>query len=171
MFDRSHMQQAKQKTMVEIETVAGKIMIGEIFLAQGQRLADALNDTRGFLPVESVDGVVFNIAKSTIAMARAVAEPPKAVTDPYAILRVQRGASFQEVREAWMKRVKACHPDRLESLDLEEEIIYEARRVTQRLNNAYDTVVQDLKDAAAEKLRAEKQEAREAQKSQFGEAS
>ena len=156
MFDRGHIQKAKLRTMVQIETMAGKSFVGEVFVAQGERLADVLNDSRGFLPLLMADGQVSNIAKSTVAMASVVAEQPQERTDPYKYLRIQRGASFQEVRSAWMKRLKACHPDLLASMDLDEEIIYTARRVSQKLNDAYDAIVSELKVIAAKKAREQK---------------
>lgn len=149
MFDKhssnSSPRKAKLKTMVELVLTDGRVMTGEVFLAQGERLIDILNDGRGFLPLELVDGEVMAIAKSMVATGKAICREPAKRRSPHAVLRVPPGASMHEVRDAWRQRIKACHPDRIAAMNLDETIEYAARKTCQQINAAYDEIVTEHK--------------------------
>jgi DnaJ-like protein/uncharacterized protein DUF6812 len=146
MFDKSHIKHTKSKALVQIRTSTGRSVVGEVFLAQGERLVDLLNDTRHFLPLMQVDGTVKVVSKSSISEASIIAKEPDEKRNPYAVLKVQRGASAAEIKAAWMKRLKMTHPDRLAALDMDEDVQYAARRACQKVNQAYDEIMRDLRD-------------------------
>jgi len=150
MYQRLHSKehkQSKHKALVQIVTGNGRSVVGEIFLGQDERLVDMLNDSRHFLPVEQGPGEVKIISKSAISEAKLLATEPEDKRNPYAILRIQRGASMQEVKSAWMKRIKMSHPDRLAALDMDEHVQYAARIACQKVNQAYDEIMRELRDA------------------------
>lgn len=145
MFESAQVKRSRERVEVSITLANGDQVDGIMFLLVGERLSDLLNDARQFLPVETPAGARI-ISKTQIADVRSF-EPieEETTTDPYEILRVQKDTSGQELRAAWMKRVKACHPDRLAALNLDPEIIQAARRVSQRINAAYDTILRHRK--------------------------
>ena len=148
MFEKTHAKRGKARLMVRLCLTSGEEVEGEVFAGQGERLADILNDERAFLPVAMGERVEV-LAKASIARASLIAAAPTEASCPYGVLRLPRGASDAEVRAAWMKGLKACHPDRLAALDLSEEVIYAARRAAQAINGAYEAIRAERRAASA----------------------
>jgi DnaJ-domain-containing protein 1 len=148
VFEKTEIRPAKFRIGVAITLTDGSTVAGDVFVVKGQRLTDLLNDDRAFVPVDLGSGEVSVVAKSTIASARTAGDVTADNDDPYAVLRVDPRAPNEEVRAAWMTRVKACHPDRLVALDLDPEIVQAARKVSQRINAAYDSIVRSRRGAA-----------------------
>lgn len=149
MFEKTEVRRNRQRVDVSMRLSNGDAVEGEIFVAAGERVSDLFNDERAFLPVATPAGTVI-VAKTQIAEVR-IAEPVPEDNelDPYGTLRIEPTASDQEIRTAWMKRVKTCHPDRLAALELDPEIIQTARKVSQRINAAYDRIVRERKARSA----------------------
>lgn len=143
MFEKTEVRRSKAKIMLRLCLNDGATVEGDVFVLNGQRIQDLLNDDRAFLPVDEGGGIVTMVAKTAIARASAIGEAKPVDGDPYAILRIEKTASNAEVREAWMKRLKTAHPDRLIALSLDAEILDAARRASQRINAAYDTIVRE----------------------------
>jgi curved DNA-binding protein CbpA len=57
--------------------------------------------------------------------------------DPYAILGLQRGASFDETRSAYHGLAKTYHPDRYATAELPTEVISYLAGMARRVNAAY----------------------------------
>ncbi|WOI53973.1 hypothetical protein [Parvularcula sp. LCG005] len=148
MFEKTEIRRSKKKLMVRLTLANGDIVDGDIFVARDERLTDLLNDDRAFIPVEMTEGRVMALAKSTITSAAIVAEQAPLSDEPHKILRVEPAASDAEVRQAWMARLKACHPDRLAALGLDDEIVVTARRVAQEINAAYDDIMSERRARA-----------------------
>ena len=145
MFETTQLRRTREKIEASIRLSNGDTIEGFLFLAKQERVSDLLNDDRAFLPVETGHDTVV-ISKAQIAEVRIhETHDESGVTDPYEMLRVEPTASDAEVRSAWMARVKSCHPDRLASLNLDPEIVQSARRVSQRINAAYDQVIRQRK--------------------------
>ena len=147
MFEKTAIKQGKARLMVRLCLTDGAKVEGEVWCAQGERLADVLNDARAFLPIGQGDEVRC-IAKSVIATAEPLGGVPREAKDPYDVLRIEPTASDEEVRAAWMTRMKASHPDRLASLGLDDAVIYAARQACQRINAAHDEVMRTRRAAA-----------------------
>ena len=148
MFEKSLSRQAKAKMLAQFTLAGNKIVEGQLDVPVGDTLADILNNGQPFVELELLEEKRL-IAKNAIMDAREIMREPARRIDPYRILRIQRGASFEEVREAWKKRMKSCHPDRIAALGVDEEIEFAARRATQKINTAYDEIVTELKEQAA----------------------
>lgn len=147
MFEKTKL--GETRIMIRLCLVEGRDVEGEVLVGRGDGLAELLNDERAFLPVETPDAGLNMIAKSAIRSASVVARAPIEATDPYALLRVERTATDTEVREAWMERLKATHPDRLAALRLDDAVIYEARKACVRVNAAYDRICAHRQAVAA----------------------
>ena len=65
---------------------------------------------------------------------------PDAMADPYAILGLEPGATYDEARAAWKAAVRECHPDRLAARGLPEEAVGMAERRLVDLNRAWDEI-------------------------------
>ena len=142
-----------------------KPVAATMFTSLGERASDLLNDSRAFLPVRLGSGETIIVAKTQIASIMEneggeesaksklhgedfSGEPKlqdKALKtfDAYATLRVTPAASNDEIRTAYKARMKAVHPDRLASLDLDEEIAKAAVLATQKVNYAYQKIMRD----------------------------
>ena len=149
MFEKHVTRPTKHRIEVRLCLTDGRAVEGALFLSQGERLSDLLNDTRAFLPVETSAGTEF-VGKAMIgtALARGEAWAEAGAGCPYAVLRVEPHCTDAELRAAWMKRMKASHPDRLASLGLDEAIVTAARKACQRINAAYDEAVRTRRAAA-----------------------
>lgn len=83
---------------------------------------------------------------------------PRRAFDAYAMLRVRRGASAEEIKKAYKTRIKAVHPDIIASLDLDEDVVRAMHLTAQRINQAYDRIMRELdraEESAAENLDSE----------------
>ncbi|WP_031552340.1 J domain-containing protein [Parvularcula oceani] len=149
MFEKTTIRHSKKRLMVRLCLNGGREVEGEVFVAPEERLVDLLNDARAFVPLETAEGEVMSVAKTAIESAQLIQEAPSEARDPYALLRIERTAPDDEIRRAWMNRLKACHPDRLAALNLDEEVVYAARKTAQRINAAYDEVMRHRRGGAA----------------------
>lgn len=68
-------------------------------------------------------------------------------TDPYRVLGIERGKSFEEVRKHYRKLVSHNHPDRLIARGLPEEFIRIATTRIAAINAAYELIERGLKHA------------------------
>ena len=64
--------------------------------------------------------------------------------DPYEILQLPKNASFDEVKKKYRELVKKYHPDILMGRGESEEIIEKSTRKLQEINEAYETIKQNL---------------------------
>ena len=73
---------------------------------------------------------------------------PDAMADPYAILGLEPGATYEEARAAWKAAVRDCHPDRVIARGLPEEAIAVAERRMRDLNLAWEEISANRASAA-----------------------
>lgn len=71
------------------------------------------------------------------------ASPP--AEDPYQVLGIRRGASFEEIRTRWKQLVRETHPDSLASRGEAAAVIAAASDRVARINAAYDDLKRDRK--------------------------
>lgn len=170
----------KDAAPVTIRTVGEDAFDGEVYVAIGHRLVDLLNDERAFIPVRREDGDTMILAKSQIVsivehaavnenaangreddveagakeeIRKQAASTEKAngrKFDPYALLKIDRTASIDEIRAAYKSRIKMVHPDSVAALGLDDDLADAALRATQKLNYAYQKIIRDREGAAAE---------------------
>lgn len=118
------------------------------------RLGDALNNADQFLDALTVGGQQIYISKSSIRSVRSAALPKTDQLDldgrgqlmpgfdPYAVLKVQKGASADEIKQAYHKMARLYHPDRIASYELPEEVKDYVRGMLVRINLAFEQISQ-----------------------------
>jgi DnaJ like chaperone protein len=80
---------------------------------------------------------IFGLSSERFERARAAALGG-AECEPCIVLGVDPLATDEQIREAWLRQVKANHPDRLMAQGLPEEAIKVATRKLALINDAYD---------------------------------
>lgn len=137
---------SKQKVRVDLQLQDGSVLDGFVFCSQGERVSDVLNDAREFIPFETHTNDIMMLRKSVIAsiLAREVDKKKKSSSDPYAILGVSKDADRNDVKHAYHEKVRLYHPDKLNSLDLPDDMTIYANDMLARINSAYDLINRKL---------------------------
>ena len=116
------------------------------------KLGDALNNGDVFIDALSASGQQLFIAKTSIRSVRS-ADVPKtdqldsdarapgtASFDPYAVLKVERDASADDIKQAYHRMARLYHPDRIASYELPEEVKDYVRSMLVRINLAFEQI-------------------------------
>ena len=80
---------------------------------------------------------IFGLASSRFERARAAALGVMEC-EPCVVLGIDPLATDEQIREAWLRQVRANHPDKLVAQGLPEEAIAMANRKLALINDAYD---------------------------------
>ncbi len=138
MYESEH-RVSKVRLEVEFELNDGARLLGSLFMLQMQRISDLLNDTREFLPVQTPEGLIVHLRKSTIARVTQLdqAVETDAATDPYVILGVSPRIGDEDLRRTYHDLCAQHHPDKLVSLGLAAEYIDLANSRIVRVIDAY----------------------------------
>ncbi len=133
---------SKWKIEVRVELDDGARLLGFLFVKPMQRLSDLLNDQRSFLPMQTADGLIVQLAKSTIAKVVQLDQTAEAesITDPYDILGVSRRVSDEKLKESYHALCNEYHPDKLVSMGVAPEFIDLANSRITRIIDAYRRV-------------------------------
>ena len=133
---------SKLKIEAHVELANGTQLLGFLFITPMQRLSDLLTDARPFLPMQTVDGLIVQIAKSTIAKVVQLDQKAEAaaITDPYDILGVSPRIGDQELKESYHALCTEYHPDKLLSIGVAPEFVDLAKSRITRIIDAYRRV-------------------------------
>ncbi len=146
---------------VELVLIDGSRMKGIILLSRDKTLREFFNvGTEAFFDFDCKrDGPVV-LAKASVrqlrpedakkkddqfkidALAARHAELEKA--DPYRLLGVVSGCDHDTLRQAYIAKARAYHPDRFTDSDLPPEVMHYLNAMARRINSAYE----DLDEAA-----------------------
>lgn len=130
----------------------GAVLTVSVRLPLSNRLGDALNNGDAFLDVQTPSGQQQFIAKAAIRSVRSAnvprvdqldvegRAPGTASFDPYAVLKVAKDASPEDIRHAYHRMAKLYHPDRIASFDLPEEVMDYVRAMLVRINLAFEQI-------------------------------
>ena len=113
---------------------------------------DALNDSRTFLPIETMDGNIVALAKTEIKQVVLPATFSAAYrgTDPYLILGVREGVSKEKLKQAYHQLCMDSHPDRIKGFGLGADFQELASQNMVRINDAYTKILHTMKSAESE---------------------
>ncbi len=151
MFERNRVDNVDQGYVsVELVLNGGQILVGKAVIAAGRTIIDFLNNTAAFVEFEPYDGDKTFLAKSNIRSVR-VLQVPKGTNlagrlrdldgfDPWQILNLQRGTTWEETRIAYHRLAKIYHPDRYATAELPEEVKTYLSGMARRVNAAYSAL-------------------------------
>ena len=88
-------------------------------------------------PISPRSRSIFGLSSARFERAKAAALGV-VECEPCTILGIDPLATDEQIREAWLRQVKANHPDRLMAQGLPEEAIAMANRKLALINDAYD---------------------------------
>ncbi len=133
---------SKWKIEVRVELDDGMRLLGFLFVKPMQRLSDLLNDQRSFVPMQTMDGLIVQLAKSTIAKVVQLDQKAEAaaITDPYDILGVSPRVSDEKLKKSYHALCTEYHPDKLLSVGVAPEFIDLANSRITRIIDAYRRV-------------------------------
>jgi len=148
MFERNRIDNAPEAALVPVEIVMadGEHLKGKLSVPAGRTLADTINGTGSFIELEPYGGDRRFIAKSQMTSIQLVGVPRASSLaartrpsdfDPHAILGLAPGASWDEVRQAYVQMTKMYHPDRYANAILPPEVKDYLDTTVRRLNAAY----------------------------------
>ncbi len=152
MFDSSSKSGNVNRALVALTLSDGAVNNVSVRLPMTNKIADALNNADQFLDVVTMDGDQMFISKRDVKTARLVDVPKvsqlnfyrrasdRATFDPYAVLKLEKGATADEIKQAYHKMTRTYHPDRLSGLDLPDEVHEYARTMQVRINLAYEQI-------------------------------
>lgn len=166
MFERNRVDSIVQHTTTtvpaELTLDDGRQVKGKFLAPVSKPFAEVLNGPAAFLEFEPYGGERTFIAKTSIHSVRLTGVPSAQSLDarqreldgfdPYAILGVPRGASFDDVRHAYHRLAKIYHPDRYANAELPDEVRDYLATMARRVNAAYAALeepVQIVRKAAA----------------------
>lgn len=152
---------------VEVTLDDGRTLRGKFLVPQGRSVAEVLNSGVQFLEFEPYGGERTLLAKTSLKAVKPVNVPGNSqlsrrvnevdTFDPYAVLGLRAGASFDEVKTAYHRLAKIYHPDRYSMAELPPEVreylSASVRRVTAAFA-ALEAPHQVVRKAAAERSEA-----------------
>jgi len=158
MFERGSVNSAGP-VEVEIALQDGQKLNGKVVLPPGRSLPEVLNGPSAFIEFQPADGARMFIAKAALHSLTPTNVPsapdlwagPTQGTgfEPYAILGVDKDATREDVRDAYLKLAKLYHPDRYATADLPREVRDYLAVMVRRINAAHDAVASRMQKKAA----------------------
>lgn len=149
MFERNTVDNSLRQAPVTAELTYddGRTVKGRIHFAAARTLYDVLNGNGAFLDFETFEGERAMIAKTTIRAVKIlpVAQAPSLKAraespgefDPHRVLGLAHGATWEEIRAAYLALSKAYHPDRFAGVSLPAEVAEYLSVMSRRINLAY----------------------------------
>ena len=161
MFERTRVDNVPDLTAMPVEAVFadGTIVRGKLPVANTRTMGDVLNGPGAFLEFEPYGGERSFVAKAQITSIKLLGVPKlpnlKARLrdhdgfDPFAVLGVQKGATREEIRQAYFALAKAYHPDRYATAELPAEVIEYLFAMARRINAAHQALSAEQKKQVA----------------------
>jgi DnaJ domain len=145
-----HSREKVNRTLISLTLTDDSVMTVSVRMPLSNKLGDALNGQDAFLDVVTPRGEQQFIAKSAVRIVRPLVMPradqldleareaSMGDMDAHAVLQLEKGASQEDVRQAYHRMAKLYHPDRIGSYELPEEINAYARAMLVRINLAFE---------------------------------
>jgi hypothetical protein len=148
MFERNPVDN-RTETMVAVEVALadGSKIAGRAVLGPGKAVHKLLDGADAFIYVDGFDGEGAFVPKADIrglkvmqtgrpsALSLSVADAR--TFEPYRVLGLTKGASFDDIRAAYHTLTKIYHPDRFASADLPREVKAYIEAMSKNVNAAY----------------------------------
>ena len=151
MFERNRVDNRTDTLVaVEVSLADGSKVSGRAVLPPGKGVHKLLDGDEGFIYLDVFDGDGSFVPKSEIRglkvltsiKTQTVALPiPDARTfDPYRILGLEKGAAFEDIREAYHRLSKLYHPDCYAGVDLPREVKAYLDAMSKNVNAAFQAL-------------------------------
>ncbi|HRD75877.1 MAG TPA: J domain-containing protein [Hyphomicrobiaceae bacterium] len=154
MFERNKVDNSLEQAAIGVEITmdGGEVLSGKLAIPMSRSLFEVLNSQVAFLDFEPYDGDRRFLAKTAVKAVRLVGGTKAASLesrlidldgfDPWRVLGVPRGSSFDIVRQAFHAKAKTYHPDRYASADLPAEVRDYLAAQVRRINEAHRVLEQ-----------------------------
>lgn len=151
MFERNRVDnRAETLIAVEITLADESVLSGRAVLAPGRGVHKLLDGEESFLYIESFEGGGTFVPKADIRNVKVIT-PARGVShalfipdarnfDPHRVLGLEKGASFEQIREAYHRLSKIYHPDRYAAVDLPREVKAYLDTMTKNVNAAFQAL-------------------------------
>lgn len=151
MFEAAKPKPRLEPRPVTIELRDGRRLTGVLHLRRKDTAEAMLRNAMPFLTVKTPQGELAinrdNIAALLLGDEAVQAKPaapkndnPKGAFDPCRILQVRPGASPEELKSAWRRRMNEVHPDKLRGRGCSEWLIAAAEDEAAEVNAAYEAL-------------------------------
>jgi hypothetical protein len=165
MFEKSRASNmTAQVNMIPASLVlsTGETLSGNVTSTGPGRLIDVLNAPTAFIEFHTHDGEIRHINKSAVIslaqpdlprtdqLARRNADA--AAFDPYAVLGVNRDATPDAIREAFIRLARLYHPDSHASATLPGEVSDYICAMAKRINAAWDILSRSQQQVPVEQV-------------------
>ena len=149
MFERNKFDNSLQQTTVPAELTLhdGRTLKGKFVISAARSIYDVLNGETQFLDFETHEGERSLIAKASVSAVKIVSLPSPGglkarlrdseAFEPHAILGVTSQATWDDVRQAYLKLSKLYHPDVYAGVALPPEVRDYVSAMARRINAAY----------------------------------
>jgi len=152
MFERNRVDnRAETLVAVEVTLADGSVTAGRCVLPAGRGVHKLLDGEEEFLYVEVFDGDATFIPKTDVRNVKVIAPsrgqaatalfiPDARNFDPHRVLGLEKGASFEQIREAYHRLSKAYHPDRYAAVELPREVKTYIEAMSKNVNAAFQAL-------------------------------
>lgn len=151
MFERNRVDnRAETLIAVEITMADGGVLAGRAVLPAGRGVHKLLDGEEAFLYVEGFEGGGNFVPTGDIRNVKVIAPPRNVATalfipdarnfDPHRVLGLEKGASFEQIRDAYHRLSKVYHPDRYAAIDLPKEVKAYLEAMSKNVNAAFQAL-------------------------------
>lgn len=148
MFERNRVDnRAETLIAVEIALADESTIAGRAVLPAGRGVHKLLDGDDAFIYLETFDGNGTFVPKAEIRNVKVIA-PARGVTtalfipdarnfDPHRVLGLEKGASFEQIRDAYHRLSKIYHPDKYAAVELPREVKSYLEAMSKNVNAAF----------------------------------
>lgn len=151
MFERNPVDNRSEILVaIEVTMVDGTVSAGRTPIAVSKAVHKLLEGEDAFIYLDTFDGGGQFVPKSDIRGVKVIptgrpgaaklSVPDARTFDPYVVLGLEKGARFDEIRDAYHALSKQYHPDRYAGVDLPAEVKGYLDAMARRVNAAFQAL-------------------------------
>lgn len=128
--------------LAKLVRLSGEALYGYFFIARSSRMQDMLNDERGFLPFETLQGELMMISKHTISDITEIINITALEhgINPYTSLGFTPTNNFAKTEREYKQLIMRWHPDRYKGDEYPEELHERMDSVCQYINAHFNQI-------------------------------
>lgn len=157
--------QNSDPVLVDIKLVDGSTLKGTLLLQREKTLTELFLGTEPFLDFTCSVGGDLVLSKLAVATVRQCKQTPAEQleqrkkmlqkSESFAVLKLPKTATREQVQEAYVRLASTYHPDRFRNIEMPPEVGEYLEAMTRRIHTAFTELVQLMDGAAApEKIAA-----------------